>query len=92
MEQRKDVHFEIQRENDRGHWTELYEERPTTEQQMLELCARARAGHPGENIRAVKVTTLVTVEDIPQPAPGTAEDDQCPGRPEPVYELLQDCD
>lgn len=96
MEQRKTIHFEIQCENSNGEWAELMEERPKTEMEIPELCDRARVANPRKNIRAVKVTTTVTVETI-------CEEPRL-GMPYPhvdvrelhsqnrVRELLQDCD
>jgi hypothetical protein len=96
MEQRKAVHFEIQCENSNGQWAELLQERPKTEEEIRDLCDRARAIHPLENIRAVKVTTTVTVEQIsPEPQSGNSPRDvkerelHLHNR---IHELLQDCD
>lgn len=90
MEQRKAVHFEIQRENKDGTWAELFEERPQTEKEIAGRCDRARAAYPGEKIRAVKVTTTVTVEEVCE-APRSGARDNGDVR-ERVHELLQDCD
>jgi hypothetical protein len=43
MEQRRDIYYEIQCENSHGEWTELLQERPKTEDEIPELCDRARA-------------------------------------------------
>jgi len=95
MEQRKDVHYEIQCENSHGEWAELLQERPKTEEEIAELCDRARARRPGEKIRAVRVTTNVTVERVSEdprtdiPAHEIEREVHLQDR---VYELLQDCD
>ncbi len=95
MEERKNVHYEIQYENSRGEWVELWQERPKTEEEIPRLCDRARARYPGDNIRAVKVTTTVEVEKVSEeprigiPAQNFEQElhdgDQ-------LHELLQDCD
>lgn len=94
MEQREDVHYEIQRENKCGEWAELLE-RPKTAEEIPELCHRARAWYPGERIRAVKVTTTVRVEKVSE-EPGNGIPAHEPGRElhhqDRVQELLQDCD
>ena len=95
MEQRKDVHYEIQCENRDGEWAELLQERPKTEEEIPELCDRARARCPGEKIRAVRVTTTVTVEKIseePRTGIPTHEAERELHLQDRVHELLQDCD
>lgn len=87
MEQQNAVHYEIQCEKTEGQWTEL-EARPKTEEEIHELCDRARATHPRERIRAVKVTTTVTIETVPE----EAVDGRGMHLRDRVHELLQDCD
>lgn len=96
MQQRKAVHFEIQCENVNGMWAELLQERPQTEEAIRELRDRVRAEHPRERIRAVKVTTTVTVEEVPEerhpdilPENVKVRESHLRDR---VCELLQDCD
>ena len=96
MQQREAVHFEIQCENVNGLWAELLQERPQTEGEVRELCDRARAEHPGERIRAVKVTTTVTIEEVreenhPGILPENVKVRESHLR-DRVCELLQDCD
>lgn len=94
MEHRKDVHYEIQRENSHGEWAELLE-RPKTEEEIPELCDRARAWYPGEKIRAVKVTTTVTVEKVSEESRTgirAHEVERELHHQDRVHELLQDCD
>jgi hypothetical protein len=94
MERHKDVHYEIQCENPRGEWAELLE-RPKSEEEIPELCYRARAWYPGEKIRVVKVTTTVVVEKVAED-PGTGSRAFTVDRElhleDQVHELLQDCD
>jgi hypothetical protein len=95
MEQCRDVHYEIQCENSYGEWTELLQERPKTEGEIPELCDRARARCPGEKIRAVKVTTTMTVEKVseePRTGIPAHEVERALHQPHRVHELLQDYD
>ena len=96
MEQRKDVHYEIQRESSHGVWVESPQERPKTEEEIPELCHRAQAANPGEKIRAVKVTTTVTVEKVSEEPRSGIPAHKMDGRElyfqDRVHELLQDCD
>ena len=95
MEQRRDVHYEIQCENSNGEWTELTQERPKTEEEIPERCDRARARCPGEKIRVVKVTTTMTVEKVSEEPrtgiPAREVEGELPHQHR-VHELLQDCD
>ena len=96
MEPRKTIHYEIQFEKSDGEWAELLQERPKTEEEISESRDRARAASPGQKIRAVKVTTTVTIEDVseePRSAILAPEFDVLePHHKVPVNELLQDCD
>ncbi len=95
MEQRKYVHYEIQCENRDGEWADLLQQRPKTEEEIPDLCDRARARYPSEKIRAVKVTTTVTVETVfeePRTGIPTYEADRELHLQDRVHELLQDCD
>ena len=96
MQQREAVHFEIQCENDNGVWAELLQEPSQTEEAIRELRDRVRAEHPRERIRAVKVTTTVTVEEVPEePHPGILPENVKVREShlrDRVRELLQDCD
>lgn len=95
MELHNDVHYEIQRENSHGEWAEFLHERPNTEKEIPVIYDRARARYPGERIRAVRVTTTVTVEKVFEESDaGNAAHElerelHHQGR---VLELLQDCD
>lgn len=87
MEQRKTEHYEIQFEKSHGEWAELLQDRPKTEEEIPELRDRAQTAYPGKKIRAVRVTTTVTLEEV-----FTRSMRENYPHKVPVTELLQDCD
>lgn len=96
MEEQRTVHFEIQCENKLGEWVEIQKDRPKTEEEIALACCRALGMYPSEKVRVVRVTTMITVEDVSEEIrshcllPGIF-----PGKqrvPDRVGELLQDCD
>jgi hypothetical protein len=92
MEQRKTVHYEIQIQKKNGDWAALLPEWSGTEKEILELRDRAQAVHPREKVRAVKITTLVAVDEVTEEShSGTGEIHE-PHHTVPASEVLQDCD
>ena len=96
MEQLRTVHYEIQLQKSDGKWAELLHGRPETEEEISELVDRASTANPGKKIRAVKVTTTVTLEDLSKeprpPIPACELESPELHHEDPVNELLQDCD
>ena len=97
MEQRKTVHYEIQAEKKGGEWTSLLQQPLDTEKEILELRDRTQKVHPREKIRAVKVTTVVTLEEVCEESlrstiPVHLVNGQDLHEKLPAKEVLQDCD